>query len=126
LALEDRLKDPNIWENKEEATSLTKEVSDRKKEIDRMKQVQQEVKGYLELFEIADEEMLEELEESSNVIAKMVEEIKLSLLFRGPFDHNHCFLEVHSGAGGTEACDWALMLYRMYTRWNIKKERKRG
>ena len=38
----------------------------------------------------------------------------------GPYDKNDCILEIHSGAGGTEACDWADMLYRMYTRWANK------
>ena len=46
------------------------------------------------------------------------------LLLDGPYDKNDCTLEIHPGAGGTESCDWALMLYRMYTRWCEKKKYK--
>src|SRR5699024_5412777 len=49
--------------------------------------------------------------------SKKLEEVKLFLLLNGPYDHNNCILEIHSGAGGTEACDWANMLYRMYLRY---------
>ena len=53
-----------------------------------------------------------------------MEELNLLLLLNGPYDKNNCILDIHSGAGGTEACDWALMLYRMYTRWCEKKNYK--
>lgn len=46
------------------------------------------------------------------------------LLLNGPYDKNDCILEIHPGAGGTESCDWASMLYRMYTRWCEKKKYK--
>lgn len=46
-----------------------------------------------------------------------IEKLNLLLLLNGPYDSKDCILEIHSGAGGTEACDWANMLYRMYTRW---------
>ena len=48
--------------------------------------------------------------------------MSLLLLLDGPYDKNDCTLEIHPGAGGTESCDWALMLYRMYTRWCEKKK----
>ena len=44
-------------------------------------------------------------------------EVSKYLLYSGPYDKNNCLLEIHSGAGGTEACDWANMLFRMYTRY---------
>ena len=50
-----------------------------------------------------------------------IETLKLLLLLNGPYDKNDCILEIHPGAGGTESCDWANMLYRMYTRWCEKK-----
>lgn len=57
-------------------------------------------------------------------INTLVEELNLLLLLNGPHDKNNCLLEIHSGAGGTEACDWADMLYRMYMRWCEKKKYK--
>ena len=50
-----------------------------------------------------------------------VRALELELLLSGPYDSNNAIVEIHSGAGGTEACDWALMLYRMYTRWCERK-----
>lgn len=72
----------------------------------------------LELLEIEnDSEMEVQLEESVTKLNEEVEQLNLLLLLNGPYDKNDCILEVHSGAGGTEACDWAMMLYRMYTRY---------
>lgn len=59
-----------------------------------------------------------------NSIEQEVEKLNLLLLLSGPHDKLDCILEVHSGAGGTEACDWAMMLYRMYMRWCEKKNYK--
>ena len=57
-------------------------------------------------------------------ISEDVEQLNLLLLLNGPHDKLDCILEVHSGAGGTEACDWAMMLYRMYMRWCEKNNYK--
>ena len=71
-----------------------------------------------------DEESIQELEQEIVLIKQKVEEVSLLLLLDGPYDKNDCTLEIHPGAGGTESCDWALMLYRMYTRWCEKKKYK--
>jgi peptide chain release factor 2 len=65
-----------------------------------------------------------QLEESVTKLNEEVEQLNLLLLLNGPYDKNDCILEVHSGAGGTEACDWAMMLYRMYTRYCEKNNFK--
>ena len=79
----------------------------------------------LELLEIDPDEELElQLAESVNKLSEEVEDLNLLLLLNGPYDQNDCILEVHSGAGGTEACDWAMMLYRMYTRYCEKNNYK--
>ena len=79
----------------------------------------------LELLEIEPDEELElQIEESVTKLSKEVDDLNLLLLLNGPYDENDCILEVHSGAGGTEACDWAMMLYRMYTRYCEKNNYK--
>lgn len=79
----------------------------------------------IELLEEDQEESLQQqLEKDNEEINDLVEQVSLLLLLNGPHDHNNCLLEIHSGAGGTEACDWADMLYRMYTRWCEKKKYK--
>ena len=71
-----------------------------------------------------DESSIQELEQETVLTTQKVEEVSLLLLLSGPYDKNDCILEIHPGAGGTESCDWALMLYRMYTRWCEKKKYK--
>lgn len=71
-----------------------------------------------------DLDIIEMVQEELNDITRRLDEVSLNIYLNGPYDKNNCILEVHSGAGGTEACDWALMLYRMYTRWCEKKNYK--
>ena len=68
-----------------------------------------------------DKEMFSLIETENVEIKKELEELEINILLNGPYDKLNAVLELHSGAGGTEACDWANMLYRMYMRWCKKK-----
>ena len=89
---------------------------------------QEEISSSLELLDLleieTDPEMEVQLEDSVTKLNGEIEQLNLLLLLNGPYDKNDCILEVHSGAGGTEACDWAMMLYRMYTRYCEKNNFK--
>ncbi|MHC4487273.1 MAG: peptide chain release factor 2, partial [Planctomycetota bacterium] len=80
-----------------------------------------EVKDLQELFELAaaesDEEELKQLEDDLGALVKRCEQIELQGLLSRPEDMKNCFFSIHAGAGGTESCDWANMLLRMYTRY---------
>ena len=67
--------------------------------------------------ETGDDSILEELEQELTVAEKDIEEMRLATLLRGKYDSLNAILTLHAGAGGTEACDWVSMLYRMYTRY---------
>ena len=67
--------------------------------------------------EAEDEEILEELKEECALLESQVEETRMTTLLSGEYDGSNAILQFHAGAGGTEAQDWAQMLYRMYTRW---------
>ena len=71
-----------------------------------------------------DEDLFMEVNNNLSDLTKRVEETNILLLLNGPYDKNDCILEIHPGAGGTESCDWASMLYRMYLRWCEKKKYK--
>ena len=60
----------------------------------------------------------------ADITTEELEELEINILLNGPYDKLNAVLELHSGAGGTEACDWANMLYRMYMRWCEKKDIK--
>ncbi len=79
----------------------------------------------LEMIDLVDkEEEIQEIENSSSLIKEKIDQLSLLLLLNGPYDKNNCILEIHPGAGGTESCDWANMLYRMYLRYCEKKNYK--
>ena len=78
--------------------------------------VKEEINDDLELLDITSDDELEELFNIEE-LTKTVDKLEIFLLLSGEYDSNNCTMEIHSGAGGTEACDWAMMLYRMYTRY---------
>lgn len=71
-----------------------------------------------------DEELLDEIYADLTILSQTIQEEKIKCLFSGEADDNKCFIEIHSGAGGTESNDWAAMLLRMYTRWLDKRRFK--
>ena len=83
--------------------------------------VKNKIYGNIDLLnEDIDLEMLSIIDNEYDGISKNVDRLRIDTYLSGEFDKNDCFLEIHSGAGGTEACDWANMLYRMYTRYLSK------
>ena len=76
-----------------------------------------DIKDNLNSLDDYDNDFFKLLEDEYLEVSLSLEKLELLLLLNGEYDKNNCVLEVHSGAGGTEACDWAFMLYRMYTRW---------
>ena len=89
--------------------------------IDDVTSVKNKVDGNISLLnKNIDNDMLEVINLEYDDISKNVDRLRIDTYLSGEFDKNDCFLEIHSGAGGTEACDWANMLYRMYTRYLSK------
>ena len=112
---------PTFWDDKEKADLTLKDISELKNLTQDIKKLKEVTENNLELIELLlvekDDELLHNLEEEVKNENKKLEELSILLLLNGPYDKNNCTLEVHSGAGGTEACDWAAMLYRMYLRY---------
>jgi len=118
---------PNFWDNKENSEQVISEMNDLKKLTSEVIDLDKKITSNLELLSSLTEEdkdMLDIINEEIPSIEKTLEEVSLNIYLSGPYDKNNCILEVHSGAGGTEACDWAMMLYRMYTRWCEKNNYK--
>lgn len=110
-----------FWDKPDSAQSVVSQLSALKAVIDPVEEVQREVADIRELFELAaaeaDQEELKELEEDLEALVKRCEQIELAGLLSRPEDVKNCFFSIHAGAGGTESCDWASMLLRMYTRY---------
>lgn len=124
-SLENKLQQPNIWDNPEEAQALSQELSDKKNiinEADGWFSQSEDIEVLLELFEEEnDNSLLQEIEDCINKLSKELEQWELQKMLSGDFDASDAILTVNAGAGGTDAQDWAQMLLRMYTRWAESK-----
>ena len=128
--IEEEMNDPKFWEDSEKSAALMKEMKAIKAEIseyDALKGLFEDVETLLEMAsEEDDEELAQEAEDEFKKFKETFDEYKISKLLSGEFDHMDAILTLHAGAGGTESCDWADMLFRMYTRWaerhNFKTE----
>lgn len=110
----------NFWNDKRASSALIQELNQEKALLQSFLQLEQEKEEeevLLEFVEAGEESFQEELEEKHRKLGKAVENFATSLLLDGDYDGNNAIVTIHSGAGGTEACDWADMLYRMYSRW---------
>jgi len=107
----------SFWDDPKEAEKTLKELNELKNIVEPLDNLKTNIETSLELLEIVDGQDQEELEKEIDNYNNEYEKLNLFLLLSGPYDKNDCILEIHSGAGGTEACDWANMLLRMYTRY---------
>ncbi|WP_428539398.1 peptide chain release factor 2 [Profundibacter sp.] len=120
-----RVEDPTLWDDPAKAQKL---MRDRQALLDAIKtyeDIAQELSDNVEMIELGemeeDEEVVKEAEEALTKLAKTAAQKELEALLNGEADGNDTFLEINAGAGGTESCDWANMLARMYVRWAEKK-----
>lgn len=122
------MKEPNFWDNKKESEKVISNINSLKNIIDKVKTLKEKIESNFEIVEelkkTSDEELLEIISSEIDMIGQELEEVEVLMLLSGPYDKDDAIVEIHSGAGGTEACDWANMLYRMYTRWCEKKNYK--
>jgi len=121
------MNDINFWNDKENADKVIQEMNELSKMTDNIKELKNNIQNDLELLELiedTDTEMLESIEKNIESYQNELESLTILLLLNGEYDKNDCILEIHAGAGGTEACDWANMLYRMYERYLEKQNFK--
>ena len=120
-----RVEDPNLWDDPAKAQALMKDRQALVDAIDTHNALQQELSDNVELIELGemeeDEEVVAEAEQALKALKEKAAEKELEALLNGEADANDTFLEINAGAGGTEACDWASMLQRMYVRWAEKR-----
>lgn len=120
--LESNLKDPSVWEDVDKMTSLNRELANLSKAVKDWGDLQRETDENLELLSIMEGEDLSEIEASLRKLQEQYDDLEITSLLSGDYDNKNCYLEIHPGAGGTEACDWASMLYRMYTMFCEKND----
>ncbi|HEY8084609.1 MAG TPA: peptide chain release factor 2 [Methylophilaceae bacterium] len=117
--------DPTIWNDAEKAQNLGREKKSLEAVVLTLQNVANGLKDAQELFEMAreenDDDTLLAIKSDAELIEKEVAHLEFRRMFSNPMDPNNCFLEFQSGSGGTEAQDWAGMLFRMYLRYCERK-----
>ena len=114
----------DAYKDLDRASKLNLELSNLEKIIKNYESTLEEVKSDIELLEILDDKELIELQKSIKALEESYNEIKITSLLNGEYDSYNCYLEIHPGAGGTESCDWASMLLRMYQMFFDKNDYK--
>lgn len=124
--LEEQTFEVDFW-NRKDSQDILKEITNLKKIKDEyiyLNSMYEEIQMILEFIEMGDNSFESDLEEKINILENEIDNFKIKLLLDEKYDSNNAILTINSGAGGTEACDWAEMLYRLYNRWANKKDFK--
>ena len=119
------MEEPNFWDNPEEAQEQMKQLSSMKEDRDTYQKLVSAKEDMETLIEMGQEEddasVVPEIAELLEEFKASFEAIRIKTLLSGEFDKDNAIIKLNAGAGGTESCDWAGMLYRMYTRWAERK-----
>jgi peptide chain release factor 2 len=116
-----RVEDPTLWDRPAEAQAVSRDRAALAAKVEAVQAIERDVKDALEYAELADmesdEDSLNDARAQLKVIKERAGRAELEALLSGEADGNDAYIEINSGAGGTESCDWAGILLRMYTRW---------
>ncbi len=121
LELDQKVQNPGIWNDHHEMQKINQEKTLLEKSVQGFHVLNRQIDDAIVLLEMAveggDEESFQEVVAELTAILKKIDELELQSLLSGELDSNSSYISINSGAGGTEAQDWAAMLLRMYTRW---------
>ena len=115
--LEQKMQTPEVWSNQNLATEIGQEIKDIKETLEKFTNWDSVIQDALTAEEIDDEELLKESELALQELAVQLDKYDIQKMLSGEYDDADAFLTINSGAGGTDAQDWANMLLRMYIRW---------
>ncbi len=112
---------PDFWNDAAVSTKKMKELKSLKDDVEvfsHLEELKEEIETYIALgYEENDPELIPEIQDLMDDFEKELDELRMKTLLSDEYDGNNAIVSLHAGAGGTEACDWVSMLYRMYTRW---------
>lgn len=123
--LEEQTQESGFWDDHEHAQKVMKDKKSIENKIQEYETLAAEIEDVEVLISLAEEEndpdMAGEIKEAYRAAAEKLEELRLKTLLTGEYDKNNAIISVHGGSGGTDAKDWAEMLFRMYVRWSERK-----
>ncbi len=123
--LKQNMNAPDFWNDKRNSEKVISELNQLQKSLDEIKSLREKIKNHVDMLEALKEENDEDIKNlicaDVNQISEEINEQKVTIYLDNVYDKEDAIVEIHPGAGGTESCDWASMLYRMYTRYFDKK-----
>jgi len=119
-----KMSEPSFWKDSKSAAYVVGELKSLKKDVDDWESLENKLKDLSDLFSLQDANLKPDILKEIKKIKEDCKNLRLRILFSGKFDNANVIVEINSGAGGTEACDWANMLFRMYFRWSEDKKFK--
>ena len=123
--LEMEMEAPGFWDDPDYSNKRMKELKNLKDTVQLIEGLCTQKDDIFTLIEMGyeeeDESLIPEIEAELDDFVEKLEDVRISTLLSGEYDKNNAILKLNAGAGGTESCDWASMLYRMYTRWAERK-----
>ncbi|MFC1510239.1 peptide chain release factor 2 [Candidatus Omnitrophota bacterium] len=125
-AIQDQMNQQNFWDDSVSANKLMGELRFLKSCCEPFHQSCKRLEDVVELVSICedDAELIAQIEDEVTAVVRDVDALELKSILSGPYDRNNVIFSINAGAGGTESCDWAGMLLRMYTRWAESKKHK--
>lgn len=117
--IEAQMQQGDFWDDQAKANKIMSELKHLKSCVEPYEKSLKQIQDAAELLELSenDSDLLASISEELDGISKQVSKVETSALLSGPYDKNNVILSINAGAGGTESCDWASMLFRMYQRW---------
>jgi len=123
--IESEMSSPDFWNDSQRAQKLSQERNRIEAQLNAFSSVERKLEDSEVLIEMAEEEgeeeLLKEAEENLKEVERELNELEVKKVLSGEYDKNNAIVTIHAGAGGTESCDWAEMLMRMYLRWAERK-----
>ena len=123
--LDKSMEEPGFWDDPERSTKTVREAKNLKDTVDGYKHLEQQYEDIQVMIEMGyeenDPEIIPEIQEMLDEFQKDFDSIRVKTLLSGEYDSENAIIKLNAGAGGTEACDWCGMLYRMYSRWVDRK-----
>ena len=120
-----QMQEPGFWDDVEKSQETMKKVKALKDTVENFEALEQEYEDIDTMIQMAEEEnepeLVPEIQEMLQKFITDFDALRIRTLLSGEFDRENAVVTLHAGTGGTEACDWVSMLYRMYTRWAEKK-----
>lgn len=122
--LEELSADPDFWNDMQKGQKTLQQLKNLKDKVGKFQHLQTEYEDILTLIEMGNEEedesICEEVKEMKTNFLQAFEELHIATMLDGEYDRNNAIVTLHAGTGGTEACDWTNMLFRMYSKWAAK------